>query len=99
MHVTECYYSLSLQREILVCFHYLFLLPTEDDYSGLPATLTFSEAGPECFDVGITQDNLLEGTENFYLVLATRDDDIIFDIRSAIIYIIDNNSMLSTYEL
>ena len=78
---------------------HLFLLPTEDDYSGLPATLTFSEAGPECFYVGITQDNLLEGTENFYLVLATRDDDIIFDIRSAIIYIVDNNSTLLTCEV
>ena len=55
--------------------------------------LTFTEAGPECFDVGITQDSLLEGTEYFYLVLATRDDDIIFDIRSAIVYIVDGNSM------
>ena len=73
--------------------HFFFLI-SESDYSGLPVTLTFTEAGEECFVIGITQDNLLEGTENFYLVLATRDDDIIFYIRSAIVYIVDGNSML-----
>lgn len=67
---------------------------SEDDYSGLPEMLTFSEAGSQCFYIVITQDSLLEGTENFYIVLATRDDDIIFDIRSAIVYITDDNSML-----
>ena len=74
-------------------FFYFFII-SESDYSGLPVTLTFTEAEEECFVIGITQDNLLEGTENFYLVLATRDDDIIFYIRSAIVYIVDGNSML-----
>lgn len=74
-------------------FFYFFII-SESDYSGLPVTLTFTEAGEECFVIGITQDNLLEGTENFYLVLATRDDDIIFYIRSAVVYIVDGNSML-----
>jgi hypothetical protein len=69
-------------------------LSAEADYSDLPVALTFSGAGPECFYVGITQDSILEGTEYFYLLLATRDDDIIFDIRSAIVYIVDGNSML-----
>ena len=77
--------------------HFFIFLSLEADYSGLPVYLTFTGAGPECFYIGITQDSLLEGTEYFYLVLATRDDDIIFDIRSAIVYIVDGNSMLISY--
>ena len=56
--------------------------------------VTFTEAGQQCFYITITMDNLLEEPENFYLVLATRDDDVIFDIRSAVVYILDSDSKL-----
>ena len=53
----------------------------DDDFSGLPQVLTFSEAGEQCINVTITMDNFLEEPEKFYVVLDTRDPDVKFELR------------------
>ena len=42
----------------------------------------------------IIMDSYLEDPEYFYLVLATRDEDVNFEIRTAEVNIIDSNSKL-----
>ena len=66
----------------------------EDDFSGLPQQLEFTESGKQCFNVTIIMDSYLEDPEYFYLVLATRDEDVNFEIRTAEVNIIDSNSKL-----
>ena len=65
---------------------------TDDDFSGLPQSLSFTESGEECINIAITMDSLLEEPEDFFIVLATRDPDINFDIRTAQVYILDSDS-------
>ena len=66
---------------------------TGQDYLGTPMEVRFaSESGTgteECVYISITVDGILENDEFFSVVLATHDDDIVLDRRSARVKIRD----------
>ena len=66
------------------------------DFTSVTAQLTFqpSQADvPQCEDVPIQQDTILETNESFTVELSTTDLDVILDPQSATVTIMDNDSM------
>ena len=66
------------------------------DFTSVTAQLTFqpSQANvPQCEDVPIQQDTILETNESFTLELSTTDLDVILAPQIATVSILDNDSM------
>ncbi len=74
------------------------LCADDDDFSfetGMGSiTLTFTEAGEKCVNVSIATDNLLETTEQFSVVMSSRDDRVKLGNRISRIYIVDSGEFM-----
>ena len=62
------------------------------DYTTLSQTLTFTP-GNQSLSVSVTiiDDDTLEHSERFFLMLSTTDDDVEFENDTSSVYIIDND--------
>ena len=66
------------------------------DFTSVTTQLTFqpSQANvPQCEDVPIQEDIILETNESFTVELSTTDPDVILDPQSATVTIMDDDSM------
>ena len=79
---------------------YPILLLTEGmDYEGLHAKLHFNgTATTACVNVTIREDETLEGSESFFVVLSTTDPAVNIVERNMEVVILDNNSELLSRE-
>ena len=60
--------------------------------------MIFTSNEPHCEDVAITDDDILEDTESFRIILSTSDPDVILgDPSSASVMIVDNDSECMVY--
>ena len=57
--------------------------------------LWFTEAGQICITVNISDDNRLENTEHFTVILRTRDPFAVLGQSTATVSIMDSNSMFT----
>ena len=77
--------------------HYLPLCIIDAmDFTSVTAQLTIqpSQADvPQCGDIPIQEDTILEPNESFTVELSTTDLDVILDPQSATVTIMDNESM------
>ena len=63
------------------------------DYSDVTVELTFDENTIEaCVDISITDDDIVEDTEDFNATLATDDSAVMLEPDSAIVNILDQDS-------
>ena len=70
-------------------------LAAGSDYTPINTTLTFtpSDSSEQCGNVIILQDNILEDPENFFVHLATSDDDVKLLYNYSTVTILDNDGM------
>ena len=82
--------------EMFFSFYVVCMHADDDDFSfdtGMGSiTLTFTEAGEQCINISIEMDNLLETSEHFSVVMASRDDRVKLNNSISRIYIIDSGS-------
>ncbi len=72
------------------------------DYMGLTMPLVFTQLNadqPQCINITITNDNVLESIETFSVELSTSEPDVVLlSPSSAVISILDDDSMMSFIE-
>jgi len=70
------------------------VLAAGNDYSSISTTLTFTSATSEqCAHISILEDSILEDPENFFVHLATSDEDVKLQYNYSTITILDNDGM------
>jgi len=70
------------------------VLAAGNDYSSISTTLTFTSNTPEqCAYISILEDSILEDPENFFVHLATSDEDVKLQYNYSTITILDNDGM------
>ena len=67
-------------------------LAAGSDYSSISTTLTFTLNAPEqCADINTLEDSILEDPENFFVHLATSDEDVKVQYNYSTVTILDND--------
>ena len=73
-----------------------FIATNGQDYTGLPTVISFvsgqSLHSPSCVNVTITDDNILEATENFTIILSTEFPGVSTLRAWSIVEIVDNDN-------
>ena len=79
----------------MLCYLSLCIIDSMD-FTSVTAQLTFqpSQADvPQCEDVPLQEDTILETNESFTVELSTTDPVVVLDPQSATVTIMDNDSM------
>lgn len=69
------------------------LCTADVDFFAIDEVLTFSQGGSQCVDVEIIDDNFVEGTETFLLVVSTENLPIIVEANAIVNIVDDANGM------
>ena len=78
--------------------HYIFLRTAGLDFTPSPIVVTFPPGTTfVTVQVPITDDNVLESSEQFTATLSTSDADVVFGADTAFITILDNNGKCCVY--
>ncbi len=97
---TSCTKPIVLYIVIFTLFHYS---ADVSDYTEMSISLVFTQLNadqPQCINIPITSDNVLdlESIETFSVELSTNDPDVFLSPSSAVISILDIDSMMSYCE-
>ena len=76
------------------------LLTEPDDYEAVNSELTFDSARNRvCVTIVIEDDDLLENTEEFQLMLTTNEDQVILDPDAAVVSISDTDGTAKDFSI
>ena len=94
---TPCYVLVQLVSSFLSFVFHFTCSAGSNDYSGVPATMTFSRCNQrKCVDVSVKNDAIVENTESFSIRLTRPsglDSRITLTSTATVVEIMDNDSM------